>query len=180
MKRNALLVLGVVCCLYFACSSYAAALQKDETLFTRSNLRAEKGIIEWHNMRAMPQVIPVGTEVKVAAVGGDKIVFVRRDDNKKYVLKANSAQWDKYFVKDRSEIGLEKFSGKSEVAIGMSKEEVYAAKGCPAYIAWGKKSFASSLSDVMQSNTWYYMVSSRGHDTLIKFENDVVVSIGGY
>jgi hypothetical protein len=99
----------------------------------------------------------------------------------------NAAQWDKYFVKDKTQIGLEDFSSNEkdkiingEVVTGMTKKEAYASRGCPAYIAYGIKSNASTFGDIMQSDTWYYMKTSRAKDVLVKFENSVVSSIESY
>jgi hypothetical protein len=171
----------------FASNAYCAVLQKGENVFTRSNLRAEKRILFWHNFASAPEVIPAGTEVKIVSCKGQGIVFTKGDGENKYKLVANAMQWDKYFVKDKNEIKLESFFStkkdqisKSEIAVGMTKEEVYTAKGCPAYIAYGAKSYDRPLSDIMKSDTWYYMKDSRRHEKLVKFEKNVVASIGDY
>ena len=36
--------------------------------------------------------------------------------------------------------------------VRMTKEEVYVSKGCPAYIAWGKKTEKNSLNEIMKSD----------------------------
>lgn len=188
MRKLTLVLFVAVCCMSFIVSAYADTLKKGETVYVRSNLRPDGGKIYYHNMSGFSKVIPAGTEVKIRetrATSGGAIVFTRIDTNKKYTLVANSKQWDKFFVKDKKEIGLDTFSSdnkekveKSGVSIGMTKEEVYASKGCPAYTAWGYATEKSDLANIMQSNKWYYMASSRGHDVMVTFENGVVSKIG--
>ena len=187
MKKLALVVLAVVCCVSFVSSVYAAALVKGDVVYVRSNLRAEGCKILWHNMRSMRELIPVGTEVKIKRSEGSLMTFVTTDTNKTYYVYADSNQWDKFFVKNKNDIGLEKFSpdrkGQVEhgdVTAGMSKEEVYASKGCPAYLAWGKTTERNSLNEIMQSDKWYYMTNTRGHDVMVTFANGVVVKTGGF
>ena len=187
MKRLALVLFIVVCCASFIGNAYAGALIKGDVVYTRSSLRAEGNKIFFHNMRSLRELIPVGTEAKITKCEGGIIGFNVIDTNKTYYVYANSEQWDKFFVKDRKEIGLDKFSPDAkakvmncEISNGMTKEEVYASKGCPAYIAWGKTTERNSLADIMRSDKWYYNISSRGHDVMVTFENGVVVKTGGF
>lgn len=185
MKKR--ILISLFCFTLLVSNAYAATLQKGASVFARSNLCANSCILTWHNLTLSPDVIPAGAEVKIIICKGQEIVFTKVDSNKRYKLVANSAQWDKYFTKDKNDVNLEKYSSekkelvtKSQVAVGMTKEEVYLAKGCPAYIGHGIKSYNHPLSDIMQSNTWYYMKDSRRHEKMVKFEKDVVVSIGDY
>lgn len=187
MKKLALMMLAVICFVSFIGCAYAASLVKGDVVYTRSNLRAEGNKIFWHNMRLFKAVIPVGTEVRIKRSDGGLMTFVTVDTNKTYYVYADSGLWDKYFVKDRKEIGLEKLSPeikdqveRGEVVAGMSKEEVYASKGCPAYIAWGKTTERNSLNEIMQSDKWYYMTNTRGHDVMVTFGNGIVVKTGGF
>ncbi len=187
MKKLALMFLVVICCLSFIGSTYAAILEKGETAYARSNLRADGNTVFWHNMRIFKNLIPVGTEVKIEKSTGGSIGFIRIDTKKTYRIAADSNKWDKFFVKDKKEIGLEKLSpDKKEqvenggVVAGMTKEEVYVSKGCPAYIAWGKTSERKSFAEIMQSDKWYYMNNSRGHDVMVTFANGIVVKTGGF
>lgn len=186
MRKLVLVLVAVGCCMSFVCSLYASTLQGG-VLFTRSNLRAEGTRIFWHNMSSLKAVIPVGTEVKSVTDVGGWIEFTVADGNKQYRLVVEPKYWDKYFVKNRNDLGLDKLSEakkqqvmSSEVVVGMTKEEVYASKGCPAYIAWGKTTERNSLNEIMQSDKWYYMASSRGHDVMVTFGNGVVVKTGGF
>lgn len=187
MKKLAFVVLAVVCFTSFIGSVYAAALAKGDVVYVRSNLHVDGNKILWHNMRVYKEVIPVGTEAKIKNVSGSVVSFVKTGDSKTYYVYADSSKWNKFFVKDRKDIGLDGLSldmknkvENSEVVAGMTKEEVYASKGCPAYIAWGKTSERNTLDEIMQSDKWYYMTNSRGHDVMVTFANGVVVKTGGY
>ena len=187
MRKLALVVLAVVCCVSFIGSVYAAALERGEMVYVRSNLHADGNTILWHNMRLYKTLIPVGTEVKIDRSAGWRTTFVTVDTNKTFRLVADANQWDKFFVKDKKEIGLERLSSdkkdqveKGDVVVGMTKEEVFASKGCPGYIAWGKKTEKNSLNEIMQSDKWYYLTNSRGHDVMVTFANGVVVKTGGF
>ncbi len=187
MKKLVFVLLAVICFVNFTGSAHAATLIKGDVVYARSNLRADGCKIFYHNMCALGELVPVGTEVKIKESTSREIAFVTTDINKTYYIYADSAQWGKYFVKDKNEIGLDKFSPdvrakvmNCEVANGMTKEEVYASKGCPAFSAWGYKTEKSSLADIMESNKWYYLVTSRGHDVMVTFENGVVTKTGGF
>jgi len=182
MKKRILLV--AFCSIAFVFNAYAAMPQKGDKVFVRSNLRAEGYIIAWHNLSLSPDIIPAGTEVNIISCRGQEIVFTKGTSDKKYKIVANASQWDKYLVNEIKEINLDNYSpdqlAKKEIATGMTKEEVYLLKGCPAYIGYGVKSNDHTLSDIIKSDTWYYMQTSRRHDDLVKFEKGVVVSIGKY
>ena len=187
MKKLALVLLTVVCCISFIGSIYAAELAKGETVYARSNLRAEGNVVVWHNMKSEKTLILAGTELKIVSSGGERTMFTMVGSNKQFALKADAKQWDKFFVKDRNEIGLDKFSPDVKAKVmncdvdkGMTKEEVYVSKGCPAYWAWGNKTERSSLNEIMRSDKWYYMTSSRGHDVMVTFANGVVVKTGAF
>ena len=187
MRKLALAVLVVVCGLGFIGSVYAAALEKGETVYTRSNLRLDGNTIFWHNMSALRGRLPVGTEAKIEKCTGGSIVFVTNDTNKSYRIAANSGKWNKFLVKDKKEIGLDGISSdkrsqieNGEAAAGMTKEAVYASRGCPAYIAWGKTSERKTFDDIMKSDTWYYMANSRGHSTMVTFADGIVAKTGGF
>ena len=189
MKKLAFVLLTVVCLVSFMGNAYADKLKNGETVYARSNLRATGGIIYWHNMNSFRGLIPVGAAVKIKGIserfGGIEIIVI--DTNEQYGIDCSAKQWDKYFVKDKNEIGLDKLSPDTkdrvmncEVVNGMTKAEVYASKGCPAYIAWGKTTEKNSLAEVLQSDKWYYMTKRRGHDVMVTFANGVVVKAGEF
>ena len=187
MCKLAFVLLMVICFVSFIGSAYASTLVKGDVVYTRSNLRAEGSKIFWHNMRSLRGLVPVGTKVSIERSAGGVITFVTTDTNKTYHVYADSRLWDKYFVKDKEEIGLEGLSPdkkdqveKGNVVVGMTKEEVYASKGCPAYIAWGEESERIPLAEIMLYNKWYYLATSRAHDVMVIFANGVVVATGGF
>ena len=187
MRKLGLVVLVFFYCLSFVHNACASTLQKGETAYARSNLRLDANVIWWHNMSAFQVKVPVGTEVKITDCAGSTIAFVSKNTNKTLYVVAPSKLWDKYFVKDQKEIGLEKLSPdrkdqveKCAVLNGMTKEEVYASKGCPAYNAWGNKTENISLNEIMQSDKWYYNSDTRRQDVMVTFLNGVVVKVGGF
>ena len=187
MKRWALVLLVIVCFVSFMGSTYAAVLAQGDMVYVRSNLHVDGSKIFWHNMCSYRELVPVGTEVKIKGVSGDVITFVPTNAKKTYYVYADSNKWDKFFVKDKKEIGLEKLSPdrkgqveNGEVVNGMTKEEVYASKGCPAYLAWGKKTFKISFNEIIKSDKWYYMTNRHGQDVMVTFENGVVIKTGGF
>lgn len=189
MKKLSFALLVAICFVSFISSAYADLLKRGDVVYARSNLRAQtSGEILWHNMRSFRGLCPVSTEVKITQGAGNVIMFVTTDTKKGYVLfAADCNQWDKFFVKDKNEIGLDKFSPdikakvmNCEVANGMTKEEVYASKGCPAYRAWGEKTFKIPFNEIMKSDKWYYMTNRHGHDVMVTFANGVVVKTGGF
>ena len=187
MKKLILILLGVVCCVSFISSAYAAKLKRGDVVYARSNLRSKVDLISWHSMGSSPIVVPVGTEVSIKA-RGHGIAFVVTDTNNWYSIDTETGtKWDKFFVKDKKEIGLESLPSDKRsqiengiITVGMTKEEVYASRGCPAYIAWGKTTERSSFADIMQSDKWYYMKNQRGKDVMVVFNNGVVAKIGGF
>jgi len=157
---------------------YAEGLKKDDVLYARYGLRGEGNTIFYHNMSSCPIVIPLGTEVKVVGLNKDKITVQMVDDAKIYQILAFSNCWDKYFVRDKNEIGLESVSADKKISVkssqvveGMTKQEVYLSKGCPAYIGYAVKSYMHSFGEVMQSDVWYYNVNSRLKDAVITFKD---------
>jgi len=178
MKKILLFMLVVFLGLGTVAVANTESLKKEDVLFARYGLRGEGSAISFHNMSLLPVVIPVGTEVKVISVGKGKFVVQRTDNAKKYQVLAFSDFWDKFFVRNKNEIGLETLSaGKrtlvdnNQVIDGMTKEEVYLSKGCPAYIGYGVKSNMHSFEEVMKSDVWYYNVNSRLKDAVVTFED---------
>ena len=187
MRKLVFVSFVVICLVSFMDSAYAAALVQGDVVYTRSNLHVDGSKIFWHNMCAYRELVPVGTEVKIKGVSGDVITFVPTNAKKTYYVYADSNKWDKFFVKDKKEIGLEKLSPdrkgqveNGEVVNGMTKEEVYASKGCPAYSAWGKKTASDTFNSIMQSNKWYYNKNTHRQDAMVTFANGVVVKVGGF
>ncbi|MBL7130931.1 MAG: hypothetical protein ISS45_05990 [Candidatus Omnitrophica bacterium] len=161
-----------------------AEVFKGEELFARSNLKASGRVIFFHNMSRFKGLIPAGTAVTITAVGRNFVKFKVLESGKTYVIKEPSKYYAKYLVENRGEIGLEKMNEEAKRNIrnmsaekGMTKEEVFTAKGCPAYIAYGKKSMHCSLDQIMNSDTWFYNVDSRARESIVTFENGVAINV---
>lgn len=156
----------------FASMARAEALHEGNILYARYALRGTGKMIPFHNMSAAPVLIPLGTEVMVIGVTKAKIAVQRMDNSEKYIVFAASDYWDKFFVKDKGEIDLGMLSdADKQIMGGMTKEQVYLSKGCPAYIGYGIKSNMHSLSEVMKSDIWYYNINSRIKDAVITFKD---------
>jgi len=157
---------------------------KGEELFTRTNLKAQGCTVFFQNMSKSKGFIPVGTAVEITNVGKKYIKFKVLDTGKQYKLEALSDFYDRYFVKSINDIGLKNISDKTmqyvkdmQVEPGMTKEEVYISRGCPAFIAWGVKSWFATPNEIMSSNTWYYNAGTSKIEMLVIFENGVVEEI---
>ena len=166
-------------------TSYAEVFEGKE-LFTRSNLKTNGSIIYFHNMSLSKGFIPAGTAVVITKVGKRFIKFEDLETGEKYTIKEPSAYYSKYFVESIKEVGLKKMDEKTRENIknmsavqGMTKKEVFTAKGCPAYIGYGEKSEKHSLDQIMDSDTWYYNANSRGREMIVTFENGAVVNVEG-
>lgn len=187
MKRI-LFILACVC--LCGCATPFAKMEGvsvGDTLYARSNLMVKGDTVFWHNMSGLKNMIPAGTEIKVLKFSGKAVIFSIPGKDKKYRLLAETEKYDKYFVKNKQDIGLEKISPDimekiklKEISKGMTKNEVLISKGCPAYIDWREKSLRHSLEDIMKSDAWYYHINSRDHDCSVKFKDGVVDSIGKY
>lgn len=183
MKRVLSIILAIFIGMTFFVASYAEVIKKNDILFARYGLRGEGSAIYFHNMNTMAVLIPLGTEIKVIGTRKEQIIVQRVDNGKKYHVYALSDFWDKFFVHNKNDIGMERVSKdkitlveNNQVIEGMTKEEVYLSKGCPAYIGYGVKSMAHSFEEVMKSDNWYYNVSSRKRDAVITFENGKVTA----
>ena len=155
-----------------------------QKLFTRANLKAKGKVIVFHNISAAKGFIPVGTAVIIEKVGKEKIKFRLAEGGERYVLITLPGHYDRYFVKSAEEIGLKGISDKIKgniqnmtIAKGMTKEEVYIARGCPGFIGHGEKSWFYTLDQIMESDSWHYYYNSRKLEMIVKFENGVVVEI---
>ena len=161
-----------------------AEVSKGMKLYTRTNLKTKGKKIYYHNLRSSKGFIPVGTAVKVRKVGEEYIKFKVLKNDREYSLEAPSTHFEKYFVLTREELELNDMSRKAieqienmNVKIGMTKAEVYISRGCPAYVGPGKKSWFYTFDQMMDSNTWYYNLSRRRIENLVRFRDGVVAAI---
>jgi len=172
--------------LVFAGASFALENPelKGGNLFTRTNLRAKGKTVFFHNMATLKNVIPVGTAVVITKTGSKIISFKVINTGMVYRITDRPAVYKKYFVENKDEIGLNKMKVEVKEAVrnmvvypGMTKDEVFVSKGCPAYIAYGVKSWGASLEQVMASDAWYYNLNTRKRDIIITFKDGIVSDI---
>ena len=187
MKKVFLILL---CLSFWGCSTpfvKMSGVSIGDTLYARSNLLVKGDIVYWHNMSVLKEVISVGTEIKVLNFSNTEIVFSIPGRDKKYRILVETGYYDKFFVKNKQDIGLDKISPsvmeeikKRKVSKGMTKNEALISKGCPSFIDLGEKSLRHPLQDLMDSDTWYYNANARGLECLVKFENNHVSEITRY
>ena len=185
MKKN--FILGIVTIVTLGWFSVATAEQpkKGDVFFTRTNLKASGGQIYFHNLSANKGFIPVGTQVRVQKVTKAHITIETVTDKATYDMAVFVDKFDKYFVKNVDEIGLNKISHQymeriksMKIDYGMTKEEVFISRGCPSFIGRGEKTYAISLENIMQSDIWYYNQGSSRVETRVEFKDGVVSKVG--
>ena len=187
MKKIVAAMSCLICTfLVFSNSSFAfeRSSLKGEELFTRTNLKARGRTVFFHNMTKEKDIIPVGSKVLIKGTSSKTIKFKLIGEEKTYRLTDRPNVYGKYFVKNINEIGLSAVSAKAKAAIdgmsiytGMTKDEAFTSKGCPAYIGHGIKSWGHTLDEVMQSDTWYYNEDTRRRSMIVEFKNGKVSNI---
>ncbi|MBF0569806.1 MAG: hypothetical protein HQL18_03425 [Candidatus Omnitrophica bacterium] len=176
MKRVVLTVLALAVSIAVSGSAFAENLKKDDVVYAKYSIRGKGKDLYWHNISSLPVLVPAGAEVKIADVNVKQ--FVIETAGNKFWFTANTAQWDKYFVKNKNDAS--KAGDSAEVKEGMSKEEVYLAKGCPSFTARGEKTYSESMQDIMARDTWYYNATTKALGALIKFSNGRVYAVEIY
>lgn len=203
MRKLGLLIIGLVVLSLAMPFSFAAKLAKvegvkiDETedieeggkYYTRCNLAYDrKRKVYWHNMSLLEDRLAPETEIIIKNATPKGIVFyLANDEDSKYVIATPPKKWNKFFVKSKDQIGLNRISKKAKanlvkakVAVGMTKKEVLIVRGCPAYSAFGKNTYRESLEDILESNSWYYSLNKRINEYIVKFEKGKVSRIDSF
>ena len=162
----AFILLSLMC----GCASMKAVSQfQGQTVFNRVGLRPfKKNIISFTSYYHKGALIPAGTECRIKSISGGKIIFFAK--GKKYKLQDWLISWgsenvklsfDKFFTKNRDEIGLSNInpvfhdsvmSGVEE--IGMTKEEVLLCLGYPAYLAKKDPTNDDGREYILSLNEW--------------------------
>lgn len=174
MRKFAGVLLAVLLGCSVATEAFADLLQKGDVVYAMYGMRGRDKEIYWHNMRALPVLVPAGTRATVVASTYGDISF--QVGAVEYHLTATAIQWGKYFAKNIKAVNLEKASLEN-IAEGMSKEDVYVIKGCPAYVGSNIKSDRKSLDQVLKRDVWYYSNTTARIDTVVVFSNGKVQSI---
>jgi hypothetical protein len=130
--------------------------------------------------------IPAGSACIIKNISNDSILFIV--DDKKYVLvhwtvhrtaENITESFEKFFLKDKSEVGLGKINPKFRPSvsagiaeIGMSKEEVLLTIGYPAFLGVKDPTFDDSREVILSRNDWYYYSKTTKADKLLRFKGE--------
>jgi hypothetical protein len=155
-----------------------------QTFYNRVNLKTfEENKIWYSNYYQGGILIPAGTQCTIVDVTKKGITFTVQ--NKVYYLgrwlsekspEAGRVSFKKYFVEDRTMVGLDKInpvfsesvlSGIAET--GMSKDEVLLCLGYPAYLVGKEPANGFDRDFIISQNDWYYL--KNGDDlVLLRFK----------
>lgn len=193
MKKQirAAIIAGVL--LGFTAPGYLAA--EETTYYARCNIRVFDGAIWWENWLASDSFIPAGTQLGVSfdkdygfGDGSEPAsvpVIIDKRTGKKYSLRSEAKKSnfiEKNLSREPVEVGnaFADTIKKEEVAVGMSKEQVYAAMCLPPYVLGaysGTKGFSgvsktdrTALGDIMAANYWVYLRKKLGKRLIIQFD----------
>jgi hypothetical protein len=154
-----------------------AAAADDDIYYARCNLKVNKGdLITWVNWQAAPEILPIGTEVRIT-LHGEKATVVGVDSTRSYTLDmgASGDQFlEKFFIKtpiDLSQLpqNVQDNIRASVTRVGMSKEEAYMAMGPPAWVLRGNTNVLT-YGDIMNANSWVYRRKRFGKNIGLKFD----------
>lgn len=172
------MILCFVCCM-LAVALFATEGMADEIMYARCNLKVIKGNhITWINWQSTPDLIPVGTKLKVSR-NGDKAIFVREDSSKKYEVDLGAdglAYLNKFVVPKPIDIGvfpkeMQDSIDKAIARIGMTKAQVYIAMGPPARVSSGNVATEKmSYEEIMGSDLWVYARRRFGKNIGVAFD----------
>jgi hypothetical protein len=182
--------------LLVGCAPFSPALKKSslasfegQRAYNRVALRVWEGNEIWFtNFYHIGEFIPVGTECTITKIAKGSIKFIAL--GKKYKLKGwlvdNDVKnielsFDKYFVKDRRQIGLENIDPDLLASImrgvdkvGMTKEEVLMCVGYPSHLGIKDHTMQYTREYILEKDEWFYMQSRLGRVTLIFEEGKLV------
>ena len=189
MKRVAFGMVLIVM-LLAANSVPAIEIQAGKDYFLRTPLYALKdkdNQIDWINYSDVAEKLRAGEKVSILEIKGHIIKFIlnRKVFSLAFTQKGLAGTpgiYDKYFtnsdVKEEMATYGERISNNitvGRVELGMSKEQVLLAAGCPA-IAGVKKTYNLSLQDITQADIWIYY-RSRLKKMSVNFADGKVVSV---
>ena len=189
MKRVAFGMVLIVM-LLTASSVLAIDVMAGKDYFLRTPLYAAEdkdNQIDWINYSDISEKLKAGEKVNIIEVNGHMIKFLL---NKKVFnfaftkkgLVGTPGIYDKYFTAGDIKEEAAKYSDRirnniaiGRVELGMTKEQVLLAAGCPA-VAGERKTYNLSLDDIMQSDSWIYY-RSRLKKMFLKFADGKVASV---
>ncbi|HMK60001.1 MAG TPA: hypothetical protein VK452_02510 [Dissulfurispiraceae bacterium] len=158
--------------------------------FLRTPLYAAKdkdNYINWVNYSDAAEKLHAGGKVTVTEINGHAIKFVM--NNKMYLFEyeqkghvGSPGIYDKYFTAANIREDMQRYDehirtniSLGKIELGMTKEEVLLAVGCPP-IADIKKTYDLSLQDILHADSWIYY-RSRLKKLLLNFAAGKVISI---
>jgi len=172
------------------CRAFAIELATGKDYFLRTPLYAAKdkdNQINWINYSDVAEKLRAGEKVTIIEIKGNVVKFLL--NNKLFTfeftqkgLAGTPGVYDKYFTAADVPEEMQRYSehirnniSMSRVELGMTKESVLLAAGCPP-IAGSKKTYNMSLQDIMQTDNWIYY-RSRLKKVLVKFADGKVTSV---
>ena len=193
MKK--LILAATIAAVFLGFAAPGNSADEELTYYARCNIRVFDGAIWWENWLASDTFIPAGTRLGVSLYKdygfGDSsepvsaAFIIDKRTGKKYSLKSG-AQKSNFIEKNLSKEPVEAGPAfadtikKEEVAVGMSKEQVYAAMCLPPYVLGsysGTKGYIgvtktdkSGFGDIMAANYWVYLRKKLGKRLIIEFD----------
>jgi len=183
------LILVMLCLAFVAgvCVDFTFSAEKSSIVgkeaYTRTNLKADGAEIYFHNMAKIGKItIPIGTTVVIIGESKKYITFYLANDGKKkkYKLNVPASSYNKYFIEEIAPTVTQYKKdaiGDMRVSSSMTKQEVYMSRGCPAWVALGKKSYFCTLTQIMDSDSWFYNLDKKNGEMIVHFKNGSVSNI---
>jgi len=157
--------------LLFGCVSLkGAGIEKDQTVFNRVSFRSVKGNTIYYANRIYGGIlIPAGTECTIKNVTPGGIEFIANGDTyglRKWLIAQSTKNarisFDKFFVKNKEAIGLDKINPKFQenissgiVEVGMTKQEVLLSISYPNYLGRRHRTREETRERILAHSDWY-------------------------
>ena len=187
--------------MFFLCGCFQKVLKesgidemKDKTVYNRVPFRTYQAdnLVYYTNRFHGGIYIPAGSACFIKNISDESIWFVV--DDKDYFLvywlgqttaENISESFEKFFVEDKSEVGLGEINPKFRpnvsvgiAEIGMTKEEVLLAIGYPAFLGVKDRTFDDTRENILLRNDWYYYSKTRSKaDKLLRFKGERLYQI---
>ena len=179
--------------LLLGCVTFNTALKESrlevsqgQTVFNKVGLRTYgENVIYYSNRYFGGTFIPAGSECIIQDISRDSIKFTFNGEE--YVLAdwicdvsaVNVKQsFEKFFSKDKSEIGLEEVNPdfrehvqEGFVKEGMTKQEVLLSIGYPAYLGVKDPTYDDDREFILSHSDWYYF-KGRRTKILLRFKGE--------
>ena len=188
MKKITLLLTLIIMFLMASCA-FAVDLLPGKEYFLKTPLYAErdKDEIDWVNYSDMRVRLKAGEKLTVIEIKGHIVKFILNNRIYSFTftqkgIAASGEIFDKYFSTENVREEIEKNGEKirnnimlGKVELGMTKEQVLLAAGCPS-IAGSLKTYNLTLNDIKTSDSWIFY-RSRLNKWFVQFAEGKVVSV---